>query len=289
MHNNFDKKPLLVGVSPHIYSNISHHSFQIFYIISLIPLLIQNIYLFQTHFILMIMSGILGGAIVESMAQFFRNRKLFSIRGDFIHISILMALSLPTNISLWLPFVGVLLGTFIGCEIFGGMGINPVHPVLLGRTILSLIWISTASFKGFSMLYGEDIWESLFLFITDKTSNLSVLLSILGGCFLLSRRVFKWRIPIYSILSLCILDWLLNRKLFVSLLVEPILFSFLFLMIDPVTTPLSKKGQGIYGAGFGILVFLLNNLTKSIDWIYSLLLLWNFSTLAFEQYELRQK
>jgi len=129
-----------------------------------------------------------------------------------------------------------------------------------------------------------------YLFLGNVGGSLgetSALAIIIGGFYLLIRRVIDWRIPGSILLTVSILSlftWIIAPQKYFSplfhLFAGGLMLGAFFMATDPVTTPVTKLGRIIFGIGVGILVFVIRNwggLPEGV--MYSILIMNGFTPL----------
>jgi electron transport complex protein RnfD len=214
---------------------------------------------------------------------------------------VLLGLTLPPSMPLWMAFVGGAAGIGIGKLIWGGLGQNLFNPALVGRAFLQAAFptaittwsppvepggifslpksllaapfssaavdaVSTATPLGLAKFQGQ-ISEIAPLFIGNISGSLgetSAALLLICGIWLGARRIFDWRLPVSTLLSVAVLSGILHYlspestppPLFM-LFSGGLFFGAVFMVTDPVTTPTTPRGAWLFGIGVGVLVVLI--------------------------------
>ena len=197
-------------------------------------------------------------------------------------------MTLPPSLSLELVIIGAVVAIAIGKQVFGGLGYNIFNPALVGRAFLQTAfpvamttWIPPAALKIQTATFATPLGNLRFqdaiaegtltplkdLFIGNVGGCLgetSAFVLILGGLFLLSRRVIDWRIPLGILLSLTAFTgafWLANPEKYASplfhILAGGLLIGAFFMATDMVTSPITPLGTWIYALGIGIVIGLI--------------------------------
>ncbi|TNF37133.1 MAG: RnfABCDGE type electron transport complex subunit D [Deltaproteobacteria bacterium] len=212
---------------------------------------------------------------------------------------ILLGLTLPPTMPLWMAFLGGAVGIGLGKSIWGGLGQNLFNPALVGRAFLQAafptaittwappvngaIWTVWQSQLALPFMRGEvDVMsgatplgamkfqaqptglEDLFLGnVSGSLGETSAALLLAIGLWMAVRRLYDWRLPLATLLSVALLSGLLHLAnpawpgpLF-ELLSGGLLFAAVFMVTDPVTSPTTPRGAWIFGAGVGALVVLI--------------------------------
>ena len=186
----------------------------------------------------------------------------------------LLALNLPANIPLWQAAVGSLFAIVIVKCIFGGIGKNVVNPAITGRVFMLIAFTSmtTAAFPvdataGATPL--AEIANGSEVVLTDlllgnvggsigETCKVALLI---GGVYLLIRRVITWHIPVAFIgtallftLAVHEFDFMLALSLVLS---GGLILGAVFMATDYVTSPTTPLGKIIFGIGAGLITVLI--------------------------------
>jgi electron transport complex protein RnfD len=149
------KDTIYISSSPHIKDTDSIPKIMFSVIFALIPAGVWAIHLFGIHVLWIILVSIISAVLSEWFCQFILKRPITVSNGSAILTGLLVAYNVPPEVPLWLPAAGSFFGIFIGKQIFGGLGYNPMNPALIGRAFLMASWpvhmtlFQTAPYKGF--------------------------------------------------------------------------------------------------------------------------------------------
>jgi len=182
---------------------------------------------------------------------------------------------------LWLVVVGSVVAIAIAKHAFGGLGRNIFNPALIGRVFLLSAWPKhmTTFTKPFDTitsatplaLLKEQKLSSLAeagisymdLFIGNRggcIGEVCILALLLGAAYLFYKKLITWHIPFSYMGSVVVMSWIFGSR--EGLFMGDVLFHFLsgglvlgafFMATDYVTSPLTYKGQIIFGVGCGFL------------------------------------
>lgn len=223
--------------------------------------------------------------------------------GSAILTGILLAMNLPASAPWWLCLIGAFVAMIIAKHVFGGIGCNPFNPALVARIFLLIAWparmthwllpINWKQYQGrfFDGLFStsnpdaltgatplgvlktdglETLRESFALQdifmgnIGGSLGETSALLLLIGGIFLIARRVIRWEIPVAYIGSFFLLSaiaWAIKPDAmanpFFHLAAGGLFLGAFFMATDYVTSPMSAPGMLIFGLGCGILTFVI--------------------------------
>lgn len=283
---------LTVSSSPHVRAKESTRSLMLDVCIALLPALIGGVIVFGFRALTLTLFSVAACVMLE-----WGYRKLMKLDctvGDCSAVvtGILIAFVCPVTIPYWMIFIADAFAILIVKQLFGGIGQNFVNPALAARAILLISWpvamttwvkpdawvgvFSTAdAVTGATPLAAlhESSMEGLDLLhmFLGKTGGcigeVSALLLLIGGVYLLIRRVISIRIPLSFLLSVAILTFIFPRGgsdlayrlswMTAQLLSGGLMLGAFFMATDYVTSPVTKWGQIIFGIGCGVLTVVI--------------------------------
>ena len=256
----------------------------------------MGIYNFGISAAILILVCIISCVGSEWLFQYFTRRKV-SIRDlSAVVTGLLLALNLPSTLPWWMAVLGSVFAIIIVKQLFGGLGQNFVNPALAARCFLLLSFakqmtnftydaVTTATPLAVLKNGGEvDVLRMFMGSIPGTIGETSAAALLIGGAYLLVKRVIDFRIPLAYIgsFAVCIMIYALasGRGFDVSFLAAHIcggglLLGAIFMATDYVTSPITAKGRWIYGVILGILTFVLRspwNMTTAAEGVsYSIL------------------
>jgi electron transport complex protein RnfD len=191
---------------------------------------------------------------------------------------LLLAMNLPPEVPFWLPIIGGVFAIIVVKQVFGGLGQNFMNPALGARCFLLISFaglMTDFSCNGFGTIFdattsatplaalkaGEAVnLKAMFLGNTAGTiGETSALLLLLGGVYLIANKIISWRIPVCYIVTLGVFVLLFGGHGFdVMYLAEQLcggglMLGAFFMATDYVTSPITPKGQIVFGILLGIL------------------------------------
>jgi len=225
--------------------------------------------------------------------------------------AILLALAIPTIAPWWISVSGTLFAIIIAKHLYGGLGYNPFNPAMIGYVFLLISFpqqmtswqqpfdvISSATVLdhtktqlGLDFSMGKITTSPLFGYIAGKGWEYLSLAYLLGGLWLLQRKVISWHIPVAVLLGLTIpalTAYLIDSSRFNSPLFH--LFSgatfcgAFFISTDPVTAASSNKGRLIFGGLIGSLIYIIRTWGGYPDAIAFAVLLANLAAPSIDYY-----
>ena len=284
----------LVSSSPHLHDGRTIESVMRLVIAALLPASLFSLYIFGLDALRVIVVSILSAAAFEAAARRIMRRPGSVRDGSAVLTGLLLALNLPATAPWWLIVVGNFFAIVIAKQLYGGLGYNPFNPALVGRVVLLISfpvhmtarWTTPSRFgldavttatpltkmkESLALLGRIDVEftraEILDLLIGNRAGCLgetSVVLLVLGGIFLVAKRVISWHIPVAFIAAVWALTGIFH-------LVDPLRYadpSFhvitggliigaIYMATDYVTSPVMRRGMLIFGVGCGVITALI--------------------------------
>ncbi len=270
----------IVEVSPHQKGKLNTPSVMKQVAVGLIPAMIASIVFFKLSAFFVIITCVLG-CVLSEWFVFFLRKKPHQL-GDYSAVvtGVLLALVLPPKTPLWCAFLGAVVSIIIGKHLFGGLGQNIFNPALVGRAFLMAsfpvilsTWNAPFTLDAVTSATPLASWKfsGVFvslrdLFIGSVSGSLgetSAIALILGGIYLFIRKIADWRAPLGMLLGIVVLAevfYLLdpaNGSVLFHLLSGGVILGMFFMITDPVTTPVTKRGRIIFGLAVGFLVIII--------------------------------
>jgi len=254
-----------------------------------------QVYFFGSSVLIQILLACTTGLIAEALFLRLRGSEIKPsiIDGSVILTAILLAISIPSIAPWWIIVLGVSFAVIFGKQIFGGLGNNPFNPAMLGYAFLLISYpmqmtqwpadylsMSQAVdvIFGLSNIDGLTGATSLDNVKTQLTMGISIqeleLNSIsqlwinigflIGGIYLLLRRIIFWQIPVSLLLGVVVMSttlFLVESNQFASPLFHLVngatMLAAFFIATDPVTASTTPSGRIIYGFLIGILIVII--------------------------------
>ncbi len=270
------EKMLHISVSPHIHGNKTTQNVMLDVIIALLPATIAGVILFGLNALFVILTCVAVAVGCEALFNFIIKKKQTVDDLSAVVTGLLLALNLPASVPLWQAAVGTAFAVIVVKCLFGGLGKNIVNPAITGRVFMLIAFgsMTAAVFpKGMDSVSGAtpltDIANDQTVSLMDlflgkcggALGETCALALLIGGIYLLVRRVITWHIPVTFIgvtflLSLLVeggnfeaaLAWILSGGLFIGAF---------FMATDYVTSPSTAVGKLIFGAIAGLITVMI--------------------------------
>ena len=222
---------------------------------------------------------------------------------------ILLAYTLPANCKWWLPIIGAFFAIVIVKQLYGGIGKNVVNPALAARVFLFLSFsnemahfeaphASVDAVAGATPLAllqkgevpNESLLDMFFGEMPGCLGEVSVTMLLLGGLYLLLRRVITWHIPAAFIGTVALLAFLFpqggmsgTQFMLYELCSGGLILGAFFMATDYVTSPVTPKGRLIYGIGCGLITVFIRYFGYPEGVSFAILVM-NLFTLALDKF-----
>lgn len=258
-------------------------------IISLIPALGMAVFFFGVR--VLVLTALSVGACVLFEYGYRRFMHLENTVRDLSACvtGLLLAMSLPPSAPYWVPILGAAFSIVLIKQFYGGLGKNFMNPALGGRMLLATfpilmttwpqplqslpLWGTDAVSAATPMSYLHDGTlppQTLSQLLLGQQGGclgeVSSFMLLLGGCYLVLRRVISPRIPLSYLGTVAVLALLFpggdqGRLVWMcaQLLSGGLLLGAIFMATDPTTSPVTPRGQILFGVGCGLLTVLLRS------------------------------
>ena len=286
---------LTISLSPHVHGGDSVKKNMYGVCIALLPALLCSFYFFGIGAIAVTAVSVASCVFFEwAISKYLlKNPRPTITDGSAILTGILLAFNLPSNFPLWMVVVGALFAIGVVKMTFGGLGCNLFNPALAGRAFLLIsfpVQMTTWPTPGQGFLTldattgatplatmkliakGEASMSDLSNSLTDMLigntggclGEVCAIAILLGLIYLLVKKIITWHIPVSILVTVAVFSGLMhlaNPTTYVApqyeLLSGGLLLGAVFMATDYVTSPMTHKGQLIYGVAIGLLTMVI--------------------------------
>ena len=218
--------------------------------------------------------------------------------GSAVITGLLLAFNLPSNLPIWIILIGALFAIGVAKMTFGGLGNNIFNPALVGRAALLVAFpaqmttwpkigqwdtyldaetgATPLSIINWAIRSGdpsvlEQLPSSFELFLGTQSGGagamgeICALALLFGLAFMLYEKIITWHIPVSILGTAFVFSGLLHLASPIYpdplsvLLTGGIMLGAIFMATDYVTSPMTPKGQIIYGVAIGFLTIVIRN------------------------------
>ena len=275
---------LKVTSSPHVRSGGTIKQIMRDVIIALIPATAVGVYFFGLYSLIVILVCMSSCVFFEYIIRKILKRK--NTIGDMSAAltGLLLGMNLPPSVPLWIPVAGAFFAIVIIKQLFGGLGQNFMNPALGSRAFLVASWPGimlkfTNTYQPFrldltppdaisgattlALLKDGNAADSFFNVFIGNTAGtigeVSGIALILGGIYLLARKVITWHVPVIYITTVSALVFLFSgcdvgalTSAMYHIFAGGLLLGAIYMATDYSTCPVTKKGQVIFALGCGV-------------------------------------
>jgi electron transport complex protein RnfD len=287
-----------VSPSPHTKGDDSIPKIMWSVVIALVPVILMASLFFGLHSLKIMVVAVVSCLLFEYTIQKYILKVPTTIRdGSAMITGLLLAFNLPAGLPVWLVVLGSLVAIGIAKLSFGGLGQNPFNPALVGRVFLLIsfpvqmtTWTAnitvTDTFTGATplMLLKEGVKSGKSL--AEITSNsqmpgyfdmfwgnmsgslgeISAMAILLGGIYLLWKKIITWHIPVAVLGSILLFEgvlWMAAPDRFMDpvfhLITGGVMLGAIFMATDLTTSPMTPLGKIIFGVGIGVITICIRN------------------------------
>lgn len=270
---------LIVSSSPHLHCGMNTRTIMLDVLIALAPAGIASVWLFGWRALLVELICVASAMAAEVLSRAVMKRP--QTVGDLscVVTGLLLAYNLPSTIPLWQAALGSVVAIVVAKQMFGGLGQNFVNPALLGRIVLMGSfpgemnnWVAPMQWQGADaissatplalMSQGGDpsAFSPLQLFVGMRGGCLGetcVFALLLGGVYLVIRRVISPIVPVVYIGTVFVMTWLLGGNPLYHILSGGLMLGAIFMATDYTTSPINKAGKVVFAVGCGLLTVLI--------------------------------
>ncbi len=289
------QKKLIVATTPHLHNKAASTTrIMLDVVIALLPTAVAAVWFFGGSALMLILVSVLSAVAAEYIYQKHMKQPVTISDLSAVVTGLLLAFNLPANAPWWIAAVGSFLAIILIKQLFGGIGQNFINPALGARAILMLSWTSlmaasvlphagqwlaTAGLDAVSVATplthgatGFTLWQLFSGNVPGMIGETCKLTLLLGGLYLLIRRVIDWRIPLTLILTVAVAYFIKTGTLYSAqsgsqnvlyqLLSGGLILGAFFMATDYVTSPITRTGKLIMGIGCGLFLFIIREFSS---------------------------
>ena len=275
---------LVVSSSPHIHSGASTQRIMLDVVIALLPATVAAVVLFGLKALLMIAVSVATAVISEFVFNLVVKKKQTVCDLSAVITGLLLALNLPTTVTVWQIIVGAVFAIVVVKCLFGGIGCNFANPALTARIMMLIAFGASiggganptivdmnAGATPLSVMNGSEgtlpsLLDMLLGLRGGAIGETCAIALILGGIYLLARRVISWHTPVIYVGTVFVLSLIVKQDLNMALyqvLGGGLMIGAIFMATDYSTSPTNKLGKSVFALGCGLLTVLIRFLGGS--------------------------
>lgn len=259
-----------VTSSPHIRHEDSTRGIMSDVIIALLPAAIYGCILFGWRAIAILAVTIATAVAAEALwnIALHKNQTI----GDFSAVltGLLLGMNLSSETPLWIAAIGSVVAIIVVKQMFGGLGYNFANPAMTARIVLLVSFAGQMSnyvspidaVSSATPLAREATFTLKQLFFGmhgGAIGETSAFLLIIGGIYLMLRRVIKPIIPVAFIGTVAVCSLIAGQDLALSIFGGGLMLGAIFMATDYTTSPTTNLGKLIFGIGCGLITFVIRH------------------------------
>ena len=270
-----DNSVLLVSPAPHMRSSNTTRRIMLDVIIALTPALVASVIIFGFRALLVTAVAAASAVIAEWIFEVICKRAITVGDLSAVVTGMLLGFNLPVNIPLWQVVFGSAVAIIVVKQLFGGIGKNFANPAITARIIMLLSFseaMSTfapandtvSSATPLALIGGENATSLLDLFLGNHGGSLGetcALALLIGGVYLIVRRVITWHIPVICVATVFLMTFLVGGAdlSFATqhILSGGVMLGAFFMATDYTTSPSTTWGKVIFAVGCGLITVLI--------------------------------
>lgn len=263
-----------VSSNPHVRSHITTSNIMLAVIIALLPAAGFGIYNFGLDALILILVTVATTVLTEYIYEKLMHKPVTI--GDYSAVvtGLLLALNLPSTAPWWIGVVGGIFAILVVKMLFGGLGQNFMNPALAARCFLLISFAGmmnnfSSARLGFDSVSGAtplaamragqsvDLASMFIGRIPGTIGEVSTIALLIGGIYLLVRKVISWRIPVIYIGTVAVFVFIFGgfdvNYVLCQICGGGLIFGAFFMATDYVTSPITPMGQIVFGVVLGLL------------------------------------
>ena len=277
-----ENNEIYLSSSPHFKKRLSTADIMTCVIISLVPICVNGIIVFGIPALLTILISTASCVVFELLFQLATKQRIRIMDCSAIVTGIMLALVLPPTTPIWMTILGAAFAVIVAKGFFGGIGSNVFNPALAGRAFMFVSFpaamgsrwlnphmklsmpdaISSATtlsqVKAGEFFANGDTYLQMFLGNRGGCiGETSILLIVIAFIFLMIMKIIDGKATIAMVAVVAICSAIAGEDVLLMLLSGGLLFGAVFMVTDYATTPVTGYGRWIFGAGCGLITFLI--------------------------------
>lgn len=292
---------LLVTSSPHVKSSATTRSIMLNVVIAMIPALVCAVLFFGFRALMLTCVSVLACVLFEFLVRLLMKRD--NTIGDLSAVvtGVLVAFNVPVTFPVWMLVIGDFVAIVVAKQMFGGIGQNFANPAILARIVLLVSfpaqmtsWVApgfndilvpadvvTTATPLAQIAEGSTLPPLLDMFLGSRAGSLgetAILALVVGGLYLIIRRIINPITPIAYIGTVFLFTWALGLDPVYQILAGGVMLGAFFMLTDYSTSPSTTLGKLIFAVGCGVLTVVIRVFGSYPEGVSFAILLMNILT-----------
>lgn len=282
--------------------------------IALLPQFVASFYIFGARCIPLVLASIAACMLFEFLFNLIRKKRQSLKDWSAVITGIIIAFNMPAGAPYWVAVVAAFISIIIVKQLFGGIGRNYVNPAVTGIVALNFIFPEIMTTWPAPAIGSPDIpagaetvatalevmsgaegvmpskWELFLGLCSGNMGEVSALMLLIGGLFLIWKRVISPVVPVAIIGTVIIFSFLAGVNPMVEVCSGALVLGAFFMATDPVTSPVKARGMISYGIGIGVLTMLIRLYIPGVEeGIYIAILIMNLLSQVSDRIFIEEK
>ena len=301
------EKLLKVSSSPHVRDGVTTQRLMFDVVIAMIPASVYGVWQFGMNALLVLIATVIASVAAEYLYEKLMHKPITISDGSAVVTGMILALNMPPEIPVWIPVLGAFFAIIVVKQLYGGLGQNFMNPALAARCFLltsfALFMNNFSSAKlGFDSLTGAtplaqlragetvDLASLVIGRIPGTIGEVSVVALLIGAAYLVFKKVISLRIPLTYIATVAVFVFIFGRQDLNFVLAHicggGLIFGAFFMATDYVTSPITPKGQIVFGILLGVLTGTFRLFGGSAEGVSYAIIISNLLVPLIERYTL---
>lgn len=263
-------KLLNVSSSPHVRDHVTTSNIMLDVAIAMLPATAYGVYQFGIKAALVILVTVLSCVLSEYVFETLMGKPVTISDGSALVTGMILALNMPPSIPLWIPVLGGIFAIIVVKQLYGGLGQNFMNPALAARCFLLIAFagkmttftyndavVSPTPLAALKAGQLVDIPAMFIGKIPGTIGEVSVIALLIGAAYLLIKKVITIRIPAAYLITFSIFVFIFGQHDLMYVVAHlcggGLIFGAFFMATDYVTSPITPKGQILFGILLGVL------------------------------------
>lgn len=270
-----------VSSSPHVNNGVSTPNLMLDVVIAMIPACIFGAWHFGLRALAVLAVTVASCVLSELIYEKGMHKPVTITDLSAVVTGMILALNMPPEIPLWIPVVGGVFAIVVVKQLYGGLGQNFMNPALAARCFLLIsfaVYMNNFSSAhiGYDAISGATPLASLRALhqgteaastytlqqvftgmIPGTIGEVSAAALLLGGIYMIVRKVISWRIPVLYIGAFAVFTFIFGgfdlHYVAMEVCSGGLIFGAFFMATDYVTSPITPKGQVVFGLFLGVI------------------------------------
>lgn len=261
---------LTISSSPHTRSQVTTPNIMFDVAIALIPASAYGVYQFGIKAALILFISVISCVLSEFVYQSLMDRPVTVSDGSALVTGMILGLNMPPSISLWIPFLGGIFAIIVVKQLYGGIGQNFMNPALAARCFLLISFagemttftyhdavVSPTPLAALKAGQSVDLTAMFIGKTPGSMGEVSVIALLIGAVYMLIRKVITLRIPAAYLITFALFVFIFGQQdisyVLAHLCGGGVIFGAFFMATDYSSSPITSKGQILFGILLGIL------------------------------------